>query len=75
MNSKVHDTLPSPLVPSEDLENGAMKRGRVIVIIAVLTGTSFLSSLSNGFLTIGLPRIASELSLSDNLILWPSSAY
>jgi hypothetical protein len=58
-----------------DLEDGGMKQGRIVVIIAVLTGVNFLSSLSNGFITIGLPRIASELSLPEHLMLWPSAVY
>jgi hypothetical protein len=58
-----------------DLENGGLKQGRIVVIIAVLTGVNFLSSLSNGFITIGLPRIASELSLPEHLMLWPSAVY
>jgi hypothetical protein len=58
-----------------DLEDGSLKQGRIIVIIIVLTGVNFLGSLCNGFITIGLPRIASDLSLSEHLILWPSAVY
>ncbi|KAH8766572.1 major facilitator superfamily domain-containing protein [Hyaloscypha finlandica] len=58
-----------------DLEDGGLKEGRIIVIIAALTGVNFLGSLCNGFITIGLPRIASDLSLSEHLILWPSAVY
>lgn len=58
-----------------DLENGDLKDGRIFAIIAVLTGVQFLSSLSNGFLTVGLPRIASDLSLPEHLLLWPSGVY
>jgi hypothetical protein len=57
------------------LEDGGLKEGRIIVIIAALTGVNFLGSLCNGFITIGLPRIASDLSLSEHLILWPSAVY
>jgi hypothetical protein len=60
---------------SLDLEGGGLKEGRIVVIIIVLTGVNFLSSLCNGFITIGLPRIASDLSLSEHLILWPSAVY
>ena len=58
-----------------DLEGGALKEGRIVVIIIVLTGVNFLGSLCNGFITVGLPRIASDLSLSEHLILWPSAVY
>lgn len=62
-------SLQAPL----DLENGGLKNGRIIVIIALLTGVNFLSSLSNGFITIGLPRIASDLSLPEHLLIWPTA--
>jgi hypothetical protein len=62
-------SLRAPL----DLEGGGLKESRVIVIIAVLTGVNFLSSLSNGFITIGLPRIASDLSLPEHLMIWPTA--
>ena len=58
-----------------DPEGGALKEGRIVVIIIVLTGVNFLASLCNGFITVGLPRIASDLSLSEHLILWPSAVY
>jgi hypothetical protein len=58
-----------------DLEGGPLKEGRIVVIIIVLTGVNFLGSLCNGFITVGLPRIASDLSLSEHLILWPSAVY
>ena len=58
-----------------DVEGGSLERGSIVLIIIVLTGVSFLGSLSNGFLTVGLPRIASDLSLSEHLILWPSAVY
>lgn len=58
-----------------DIEDGQTKQGHIILVIIVLTGVNFLGSLCNGFITIGLPRIASDLSLSEHLILWPSSVY
>jgi hypothetical protein len=57
------------------VEDGGLKDGRIFAIIAVLTGVQFLSSLSNGFLTVGLPRMASDLSLPEHLLLWPSGVY
>ncbi|KAF1361752.1 MFS general substrate transporter [Lizonia empirigonia] len=35
----------------------------------------FLSSFTNGIITIGLPEIARSLSLDRSLYLWPSSVY
>lgn len=64
-----------PILAPFDLEDGGPKQGRIVVIIAVLTGVNFLSSLTNGFITIGLPRISSELSLPEHLMVWPSAVY
>jgi len=70
-DAKSTSSLRNPI----DLENRSLKEGRIIVIIASLTAVNFLGSLCNGFLTIGLPKIASDLSLSEDLILWPSAVY
>jgi len=70
-DTKSSSSFPIPI----DIENGSLKEGRIIVIIASLTAVNFLGSLCNGFLTIGLPKIASDLSLSEHLILWPSAVY
>jgi len=58
-----------------DLEDGRLRTERIVVIIAVLTGVQFLGSLSNGFIVIGLPRIAADLALPAHLMLWPSAVY
>ena len=70
-----HTFSSTPLRLPLDVEDGVLKEGRIFAIIAVLTGVQFLSSLSNGFLTVGLPRIASDLSLPEHLLLWPSGVY
>lgn len=53
--------------------NGApirISRSRATVIITILTGVSFLNTMGSGLLTVGLPRIASDLGLPENLLLW-----
>ena len=47
-----------------------LSKGRTITIIATLTGTTVVSSFSNGLLTVGLPRMAPDLNLPANLLLW-----
>lgn len=47
-----------------------LSRGHTIFVIANLTGIAFASSMSTGLLTVGLPRIATDLTLSQNLLLW-----
>lgn len=52
-----------PPVPEQSM-------GQTVLLIATLTGITFASSISTGLLTIGLPRIAIDLQLADNLLLW-----
>jgi len=72
--TNAHVVSETPLQTPLDLEDGRLKQGPIIVvIIIVLTGVNFLSSLSNGFITVGLPRIASDLSLPGHLMVWPTA--
>lgn len=63
------DQIPAPLGPVE------LSKVRSAVIIATLTGTTVVSSFSNGLLTIVLPRMARDVNLPVNLLLWPASVY
>lgn len=47
-----------------------LSKQRTIIAIATLSAVSFLSSLSTGLLTIGLPRMAVDIGLPDYLIAW-----
>lgn len=46
-----------------------------VVLTAQLAGVNLLSSVVNGYITVGLPRIASDLRLPEELFFWPSSVY
>lgn len=54
------------------ISSDAMKisRGRAAVIIGLLFGTTIVGSFSTGLLTVGLPRMAEDLKLADNILLW-----
>lgn len=43
---------------------------RLVNILLVVGGMSFLTSFSTGVLTIGIPRTAVDIGLSEDLILW-----
>jgi hypothetical protein len=43
---------------------------RAVILITALTGITFVGSMSGGLLTIGLPEIAADLKLPENLLLW-----
>ncbi len=52
-----------------------LSRAKASSIIATVAGISFLNTLGSGLLTVGLPRIALDLHLATNLLLWPASVY
>ena len=52
-----------------------MSRARAAVVIGLLFGITIVGSFSTGLLTVGLPRMAGDLKLAENLLLWPASVY
>lgn len=58
------------LPPAVDEQTLLLSNGRTIIVIATLSAVNFLSSFSNGLLTIGLPRMALDIGLPDYLIAW-----
>ena len=59
------------------LPSGAtsLSRVRASLIVTTIAGISFLNTLGSGILTVSLPRIATDLDLAPNLLLWPASVY
>lgn len=57
------------------LAPSSISHPRANIIVFQLALTTFLCSLSSGLITVGLPRIATDLDLSAELYLWPSSVY
>ncbi|KZM26185.1 uncharacterized protein EKO05_0000435 [Ascochyta rabiei] len=62
---------------SEFSSLSASKTPNLHIFLAIFTPSfvGFLSSFTNGVITIGLPEIARSLSLDRSLYLWPSSVY
>ncbi|KAI9706766.1 MAG: hypothetical protein M1820_004736 [Bogoriella megaspora] len=50
-----------------------LPKTRAAIVIAQISGISFLNSFCNGLIIIGLPTLASDLHLASNLLVWPSS--
>ncbi|RYP10137.1 hypothetical protein DL764_000847 [Monosporascus ibericus] len=48
---------------------------RASLIIGTLSGITLTSSMTTGLLTVALPTMATDLGLSDALLLWPASVY
>lgn len=53
-----------------EVQDVVLSRTRAVILIATLSGITFVGSMSGGLLTIGLPWIAADLNLPDNLLLW-----
>lgn len=52
-----------------------LPRGRSVIVIAQLAGINFITSFSNGLVTVSLPAISTALSLRRSLLLWPMNSY
>ncbi|KAI3390283.1 hypothetical protein diail_10600, partial [Diaporthe ilicicola] len=70
--------------PHEDVTNGSeqepwttlkVSKIRGVTVIVTLAGISFLNTMGSGILIAALPQIARDLSLAEELILWPAAVY
>ena len=52
-----------------------LPRNRYIIVIIQLAGVNFITSFSNGLVTVGLPAMSNGLDLSAGLLLWPMNSY
>ncbi|KAL8627104.1 hypothetical protein Q9189_007190 [Teloschistes chrysophthalmus] len=66
-STRFHLELGEQAISRDAME---ISRGRAAVIIGLLFGTTIVGSFSTGLLTVGLPRMAADLKLADNLLLW-----
>lgn len=77
------ETEPEPdVAPANGVaikSNGEILRppriSRSWIVITQLAGINFITSFSNGLLTVGLPAMAADLSLDGSLLVWPASVY
>jgi hypothetical protein len=51
-------------------EQPSLKKGTTAIIFASITGVTGISSLLAGLVTVVLPTVAKDLSLSDAVLLW-----
>lgn len=81
LHSQLHESLTvSPMHKSpdeqhylEDLNETRsvdLSRASAVILITTLSGITFVGSMSGGLLTVGLPTIAKDLDLANNLLLW-----
>lgn len=60
------------LIPANTMQ---ISKAKGVTVIVTLAGISFLNTMGSGILIAALPRIASDVGLSDGLILWPAAVY
>lgn len=63
------EDLVSPIQAMEPSDSLGISKVRAITVIATLAGINFLNTMESGILIAALPRIASDVGLSDSLIL------
>ncbi|KAG6362489.1 hypothetical protein INS49_010720 [Diaporthe citri] len=71
-------SLDSQEVAGEVLDVSAplkVSKARGVAMIVTLSGISFLNTMGSGILIAALPRIAHDVGLDKNLILWPAAVY
>ncbi|ROV94780.1 hypothetical protein VMCG_08887 [Cytospora schulzeri] len=59
----------------QSLATPKVGKARGVTVIVTLAGISFLNTMGSGILIAALPRIATDLDLADELILWPAAVY
>jgi len=67
--------LAAPIITASEPNDLVLNKSRSIIVIAILTLVLAVNSVSTGLLTVGIPRIAADLNLSESLLLWPQSVY
>ena len=68
--SSVELRRDNPVTQPIDVAPQFLPHGRSVIVIVALTSINFLSSMSTGLLTVGLPHMAVEVNLPARLLLW-----
>lgn len=61
------------LVPEADRGTGravGISKARAVTIVGSVASVNFINTMSSGILTVALPRIAKDLELPLELLLW-----
>ena len=72
----VGDDLISDALSHERAESltqhasGEISKAKGAIVIVTVSSMTLLNSMLNGVLTVGLPKIAEDLALQGNLLLW-----
>jgi MFS family permease len=76
-SARISLSIPGPTSSILDHEPATknLPKGRSWIVIVQLAGINFITSFSNGLVTIGLPAMAADLKLANNLLVWPTAAF
>ncbi|OLN85739.1 putative MFS-type transporter C1683.03c-like protein 1 [Colletotrichum chlorophyti] len=66
-------TVEAESTTGTPLRNVSVTKG--VTVIVTLAGINFLNTMGSGILIAALPRIAQDVGLSENLMLWPAAVY
>ena len=69
------DSFVGPQEEAVFASPAVLSKSRSYVVIILLSLVLFINSAVSGFVTVGLPRMSSDLALPTNLLLWPQSVY
>jgi MFS family permease len=68
----LNDALDAQRIASSPIQTKSARANFIILQVSTIT---FLTSISTGMIVVGLPRIAADLDLPEQLYLWPSSVF
>ena len=65
-------SLSDEQTPTPDIDGGPRppSTSKSTLLILAVSSMIFIGSLLSGILTVGLPRIARDIALQENLLLW-----
>jgi MFS family permease len=71
------EPVVSPEIVTERLQSRSAELTRLhsAFIILSVASVTFLNTMGQGFLVVGIPTIASDLSIPSDLIQWPTAVY
>ena len=66
---------PSTTAQDRAITSTTVPKGRSLIVIIQLAGINFITSFSNGLITVGLPAMAVNLGIQHTLLVWPTAAF
>ncbi|BCS19475.1 uncharacterized protein APUU_12303A [Aspergillus puulaauensis] len=71
----LHDTHTNAKTALNHATPQSPSKAQAITAVVALSGVSFLNTMGSGILTVALPRMATDLGLNHEILLWPAAVY